>query len=351
MNKLNDMIANAAKLAVQKPNEGEALNWNGPALSQAVKNWYADAISKTGACVLIDADDYALSLRKPSLSPTTVIWSGRPVPDGYSRPQNWSFSQRMPSDLYATDAAILSEAKAASSMLAIQQALHNRTTGEAWVASDSTQVIIAPFLLNVLDDPLRAMALSEITRVLSVDGCFKTLVLAADETLLDTRLAVEGHDCLAFPRENEIAKILLAAGCHGVTLTSLLDRPYMIVDGVELRAFSVRAYTGTKGICLDQGDAAVYLGPWSEVRDDDGHCYPRGTRIAVCAKTAQILQRPPYVGRFKIIEAYDRPTLEDAVLFDCSQDVIRPVAETKGLAPIGCSAARGSDSNDTDCGC
>jgi hypothetical protein len=351
MNKLNDMISAAAKLATQTPRAGETLEWNASALARAISDWYGTVVPRDGPCLLIDVADEGVALRGEGDDPTTLICTGRALPERGRVPETWQVSQRVPSDLQNSDAALLERARSASSVLSLQQAVFETAQSAPWIADKSTQTVVAPFLLNVAPDPVRGMSLAETSRVLTVGGSFETLVVAADEPLSEARIDCHGQACRVFPQEHEISGILLAAGFHGVTLRSLLDRPFMIVNGVELSVFALTAHVGTKGVCLEQGDAAIYLGPWSEVRDDDGHAYPRGVRIAVCAKTAGVLQRPPYAGNFKIVQAYERPPLEEAALFDCSRDVIRPVAETKGRVPIGTSAAIPGACTDAGCDC
>ncbi|MGR3624550.1 hypothetical protein [Pseudophaeobacter sp.] len=350
MNKLNDMIATAAKLVAQNPNAGEILDWNSRALSQAVSNWYEENIPLDGSCLLIDVSDQSLQLRPEGQGDTNVIYTQRPLPDAADQPEAWRVSQRVASDLQNRDVDLLQRIRSATSVLALQQALIAPADAEPWIADDSLQTVVAPFLLNTMQGPAREMALAEMSRVLIRGGSVETLVLATDEPLSEAQITCQGHSCSAFPQESDLAGILLATGFHGISLRPLLERPYMIVNGVELRAFALRAHTGTKGVCLEQGDAAIYLGPWAEVQDDDGHSYPRGIRMAVCAKTAAVLQRPPYAGSFEIIQAYDRPPLDKAAVFDCSRDVRRPVAETKGrvvaAAPPPDSACAGED-----CGC
>jgi len=351
MNKLNDMIGQAAKIAAQAPNAGETLAWHTGRLDRAVADWYDRSIPKDDSCLMVDVPLSAVQTRAAAKLDTTLICMGRPMPDTAQTPAGWSMSQRMPSDLSTPDADLFQRMQAAQSVLALQKAVSMPATKKAWISDASVQTIVAPFLLNTMNGPYRDQALAELNRVLALKGTFQTLVLAADEPLSDTQIACQGHECEVFPLETQISQALLAAGFHGVRFESLLDRPAMIVDGVELRVFGVSAKTGTKGVCLEQGDAAIYLGPWAEIRDDDGHVYPRGVRIAVCAKTAAILEREPYAGSFEIIKAYDRPDLETAELFDCSRDAIRPAAETKGRVALGASLAPGAACSDADCGC
>ncbi len=351
MNKLNDLLSNVAKLAVQKPNAQDLFDWNSRTFEKAADTWYRRLVVSTGTALFIDLPNDILEKRGDSYGDTAVIWCARTMPAKYCLPENWRRSQRFPSDLGQTDEEILGQFKVSDSVLDFQKAALCKTNSEAWLASQSMDTVVAPFLMNCAGGTARDLALQEISRVLSIGGFFETIVLVADEALETSSMDFDGVECTTFPREDAIEALLLKTGLHGITLSHLLDEPVITVGGVEIRAFSVQATTGTKGACLDQGDAAIYLGPWSKVLDDDGHEYPRGVRIAVCAKTASVLQRDPYAGSFMIIKAYGSPALEDAPLFDCSQDVIRPVAETKGLQPIGGASANILSCTDEDCGC
>ena len=50
--------------------------------------------------------------------------------------------------------------------------------------------------------------------------------------------------------------------------------------------------------CLDYCHAVIYRGPYAEVRDEEGHIFPRGERIAVCARTYRMLTEGPYQNDF-----------------------------------------------------
>jgi len=50
------------------------------------------------------------------------------------------------------------------------------------------------------------------------------------------------------------------------------------------------------------GQYATYLGPYSEVHDDDEHIFPRGIAIEVCTDTANKLKRIPYTGQFLLTD-------------------------------------------------
>ncbi|MEL6960665.1 MAG: class I SAM-dependent methyltransferase [Pseudomonadota bacterium] len=352
MNKLVEIMDQAAKIAAQAPGVGEKLDWHATGFDRAVSDWYVHTVPQDGHCVLIDAAEPALQARTTGDSETSVILMQRTKPNGLTYPQKWAVSHRSPSDLRSRDDLVLTKAKAAGTLFELQKVLSEADVDTPWMPDASVDAVIAPFLLNTLEGEERKNALSELSRVLVNTGRLDMLVLAADEPLDGAYADCQGHFCTSFPLADELCHLLGVAGFHGVALKPLLERPVFILEGAEIRIFAVSAFVGTSGVCLEQGDAAVYLGPWSEVQDDDGHVYPRGVRIAVCAKTAGILQRAPYAGCFEIIRAYDRPDLKDATLFDCNRTAVRSAAETKGRISIGSSMAGSLDPvRDDGCGC
>jgi hypothetical protein len=91
----------------------------------------------------------------------------------------------------------------------------------------------------------------------------------------------------------------------------------------------VEAFKGKEGACLEGLQAVVYKGPFSHVKDDDGHEIPRGVRYAVCDKTFRLFQREPYCDHFDFIEPREPVTPSEP--FDCARDTVRHPRETKGL--------------------
>jgi hypothetical protein len=93
----------------------------------------------------------------------------------------------------------------------------------------------------------------------------------------------------------------------------------------------VVAWKGKQGECWDHNQAVIYKGPFKNVLDDDGHRYPRGERVAVCAKTFQLLRSGPYAGSFEFVEPLTAVAPEDAPPFPCAEDtLLRPARATKG---------------------
>jgi hypothetical protein len=78
--------------------------------------------------------------------------------------------------------------------------------------------------------------------------------------------------------------------------------------------------------------------------DDDGHTLRRGVRTAVCEKTFEIYNRPPYCEDVEPVPPTAPVRPEDAVPYDCRRNAVRDPQETKNAA----STAR-TQLPDADC--
>jgi len=83
------------------------------------------------------------------------------------------------------------------------------------------------------------------------------------------------------------------------------------------------------------------------VRDDDGHRFPRGVRMAVCDKTFRLLRRSPYAEAFAFFEPRDPVPEAEAPPFRCAAAATRHPRETKGLKYK--TTAPGTSCRDGDC--
>jgi len=203
------------------------------------------------------------------------------------------------------------------------------------LADESVDVVVVDMLMNRLAAANTARVLAEAFRVLRRSGRLLAAALLADERLSGDAEADFGPwRATRLPLEAEAAAELGSAGFHGMSLRALAERPVRTVKGIELRAFLIDGYKGKQGVCLDQGHAVVYRGPWRDVLDDDGHRYARGERTAVCAKTYGLLMREPYRGQFIGLPAYVPVPLEQAPLFDCNTPALRDPAVTKGRRSV-----------------
>jgi ubiquinone/menaquinone biosynthesis C-methylase UbiE len=203
------------------------------------------------------------------------------------------------------------------------------------IASDSVDVVISNCVLNLVRSQDKAQLFQEIFRVLKRGGraVISDIVCDEDPTprILNDPDLWSGCIAGAF-REDVFLQMFEQAGFHGVEILVRQPEPWQVIDGIEFRSMTVRAFKGKQGACWECNQAVIYKGPWKAVQDDDGHTLHRGQRMAVCDKTFKLYTDPngPYhQDMIPIPPQVDIP-LESATVFDCSRDHFRHPRETKG---------------------
>jgi SAM-dependent methyltransferase len=217
----------------------------------------------------------------------------------------------------------------------LQSALAEQRTENPLVPKESADVVILDAAVNRLPIPRVKGLLAEAFRILRRGGRLVLLLLLADETVpAELPPLLNGQNLSYIPLETEIMTLLAEAGYYGMSYKQRAELPLKVVAGVELRIFTVEAYKGKQGVCLDRGHAVIYRGPWREVLDDDGHLYVRGERVAVCEKTYEILNREPYQREFMGVPCYLEVPADQAPLFDCNTPRLRDPQITKGKKSV-----------------
>ncbi|GAB4244729.1 MAG: methyltransferase domain-containing protein [Stanieria sp.] len=206
---------------------------------------------------------------------------------------------------------------------------------EVLIADSSVDVVISNCVLNLVRPQDKQQLFAEIFRVLKRGGraVISDIVCDEDPTpkILNDPELWSGCIAGAF-REDSFLKMFEAAGFYGIEILKREKQPWQVIDGVEFRSMTVRAYKGKEGACWERKQAVVYKGPWKQVQDDDGHVFCRGERMAVCDKTYQILTNTnsPYAKDIIPIPPYENIPLESAQEFNCKSKAIRHPRETKG---------------------
>lgn len=204
------------------------------------------------------------------------------------------------------------------------------------VADQSVDVVVSNCVLNLVRPADKTRLFGEIHRVLRRGGRVVISDIVCDEEPTAAILADPDlwSGCIsgAF-REDRFLEMFEAAGFYGVEILSRQAEAWQVIDGIEFRSLTVRAFKGTEGPCLERNQAVVYKGPWRKVADDDGHTLLRGQRMAVCDKTFRIMTDPkgPYAGQLDPIEPREAMPLDQARPFDCQRTGLRHPRETKGL--------------------
>ena len=207
---------------------------------------------------------------------------------------------------------------------------------EPLIADDSVDVIVSNCVLNLARPEDKGELFAEMHRVLHSGGRAVISDIVCDECPTPEIKADPElwSGCIAGAmREDEFLEMFEQAGFHGIEILVRQDEPWQVIDGIEFRSVTVRAFKGKEGPCIERNQAVIYKGPWKCVSDDDEHTLQRGRRIAVSDKTFNIMTDPdgPYAGQVVPVPPRDQVPLDEAELFDSGRNDNRHPRETKGL--------------------
>jgi arsenite methyltransferase len=221
----------------------------------------------------------------------------------------------------------------AGAFLAADQLAEELRLTHPLVEDDSVDVAVSNCVLNLVEPKSKRQLFSEIFRVLRKGGRAVISDIVSDEEvpehLQDNPELWSG--CISGAlTEDGFLESFAEAGFFGIQILNREQKPWRTVEGIEFRSVTVQAFKGKQGPCFERNQAVVYLGPFKEVFDDDGHRMERGRRYAVCDKTFQLYRKEPYKSFFAFIEPQTDITLQEAKPFNCSGTRLRHPKETKG---------------------
>jgi ubiquinone/menaquinone biosynthesis C-methylase UbiE len=221
------------------------------------------------------------------------------------------------------------------------------------IADGSIDVVVSNCVLNLVRSEDKVKLFRQIARVLQKGGRAVISDIVSDEDVPErlTRDPELWSGCISGAlREDHFLEAFAAAGLYGITLCERQNEPWRIIQGIEFRSVTVVAYKGKEGPCIDQKHAVLYKGPFSDVRDDDGHVFPRGVPIAVCEKTFGILSQIPYRAHFELVPPHALEPLEQCQPFPCNTGPIRrDPRETKGEGYLVTTGVRSLCPDDGSC--
>lgn len=181
---------------------------------------------------------------------------------------------------------------------------------EVPVDNETADLVTSNCVVNLSPDKKKVF--SEVRRILKNGGRFVISDIISEkpvpqEMQKDKNLwgecisgALTEEDFLSYAKE---------AGFYGL---EVLKRDfYREVEGFKFWSVTLRGWHFKKGpTCVYIGQCATYLGPYSQVSDDEGHTFVRGVPFEVCTDTAAKLAKPPYQGQFLLTDPTKK--VEDA---------------------------------------
>jgi ubiquinone/menaquinone biosynthesis C-methylase UbiE len=228
------------------------------------------------------------------------------------------------------------------------------------IPDNSVDVVVSNAVPSLVQPQHKQQLFQEIYRILKPGGRAVICDIVGDEDqtpaiLNDPQLWSRGI-AWAF-REDKFLAMFEQAGFYGIEILNRQEAPFRVIDGIEFRSVTVRAFKGKEDECWERNQAVIYKGPWKEVYDDDNHRFDRGQRMAVGDKSYQILTNPngPYHQDFIAVPPYEDMTLEVARPFTDKGSSVRQPQETKGahyyLTPSSNGSCCGSADSQTSGSC
>ncbi len=198
----------------------------------------------------------------------------------------------------------------ASDQTALEQWRREQKQQQPLIADNSVDLVISNCVLNLVDDAQKRQLVEEIYRVVKPGARIAISDIVSDEVipqhLKDDDTLWSGCISGAF-QEQEMIAMFLEAGFQSVRFDKWSAEPWQVVEDIEFRSLTLTAFKPEDRECLDRGHAVIYRGPFNFVRDDEGHEFPRGERMAVCERTFRFLTEGPYRENFiGIIPAGER---------------------------------------------
>ncbi len=238
--------------------------------------------------------------------------------------------------------------------LRMRELEHQLRAEQPLIADDSVDVVISNCVLNLVRPEDRTALFDEIFRVLKPGGRMAISDIVSDQPvpkhMREDAELWSGCISGAF-QETEFLLACERAGFYGIELVERAQQPWQVVEGIEFRSVTVRAYKASSQDDISNrglNQAVIYRGPFRSVEDDKGGSYQRGARVAVSPQVFGLLQSPPYQGQFELLEQSPAIPVRQAL----------PTSPTASSEPAGQQSGQqqtadqaGEDSAAGDCGC
>lgn len=289
----------------------------------------AQVVGPTGSVIGVDMNDEMLALARKSQRVVAERIGFDNVRFCKGKIQDMQIDRDRVDD-YLAENPIDSEA----GLQRLEAFLADMRSCEPMIPDQSVDVVVSNCVLNLVDGNEKAKLFAELFRILRPGGRAVISDIVSDEPV---PLSMQ-HDphlwsgCISGAlQEKEFMDAFVDAGFQGVEMPAYQCEPWRVVEGIEFRSVTVIAYKFPDKPCYEHNEAVIYRGPYSSVKDDDGHEFSRGVRAAVCRKTFEKMQSEPYAADFLAISPAHEIAPADAKYYDCTGgQVQRSSKVTKG---------------------
>ncbi len=181
--------------------------------------------------------------------------------------------------------------------MGLQPKLDELRASAPLVASGSVDVVVSNCVLNLVQQSDREQLFSEVFRVLKPGGraVISDIVASTDVPLALQRDPTLWSGCIsgAF-REDLFGRAFEAAGFVGIEILTRQPEPWQVVESIEFRSLTIRAWKPLAIADSDQSHEVIYRGPWAAVIDDSGTELLRGERTHLTDSQRGQLALSPY---------------------------------------------------------
>jgi arsenite methyltransferase len=196
------------------------------------------------------------------------------------------------------------------------------------VEDNSVDLVISNCVLNL--SMHQDVVMKEIHRILRPGGRLVISDIVVDREVAEADRANEQLWAECYTGAIPVDKLVSTYESLGfLGLTQLDESSWQKVAGYNFGSITLRAYklpSSRQSGCVYGGHAAIYLGPYASVKDEEDHDFARFKPVEVCNATAARLRMPPYSDAFMVLDIPALAKTQPTSACGCAPGVVCPPA-------------------------